>query len=167
MRLRSVRRSLLVTQRASDFAVIHVALCCLGSGERNLRRRGGARTHRIPVWGVAVIENSRSRDSFCDGSIACCSTSKQSPRFIDLLTVPLADGASQPFWVGRGLMIGGQNDTIGHALQKNMPEIDMKLRPLRFRIVDAATISRVISASYLNPAAANTSIQYACSLQLT
>lgn len=62
------------------------------------------------------MENSRSRDSFCDGSIASDCRPKQSPQFLDVPTLPLAGGACQPFRVGRGFIIGAQNDTTGHAL---------------------------------------------------
>ena len=70
------------SQRAVDLAVRHVAQTLVPAGGTVRAIRGGARMHRIPAWGVAVIENLGHAEVSFDGSIASDCTPKRSPLFV-------------------------------------------------------------------------------------
>lgn len=81
------------SQRAVDLAVRHVAQTLVPAGGTVRAIRGGARMHRIPAWGVAVIENLGHAEVSFDGSIASDCTPKRSPLFVgDNLTNRLGFG---------------------------------------------------------------------------
>ena len=69
------------SQRAFDLAVRHVAQFLVPASGTVRAIRGGARMHRIPAWGVAVMRKPSHDWVSFDGSIASDCRPKRSPLF--------------------------------------------------------------------------------------